>query len=204
MKTLAAALISWGPAGIFLLAVLDSAGIPLPTAADALVLALAAVNPRGAYASAAIAVLGSCLGNMILFSIARRGGDAYLSRYTETGRAAKMRRWFLRYGLITVFIPAILPIPLPLKVFVLSAGALGVRPTRFLAVIFAARVPRYFGLAFLGAQLGSGAGVYLKTHVKELLLLAGALFVVLFLAVKVAGRLRGKGSVPASGKVIGL
>jgi membrane protein DedA with SNARE-associated domain len=196
LRILASTLISWGPIGVFLLAVLDSAGIPLPTAADALVLTLAAVNPSGAYANAAIAVLGSCLGNMMLFYIARRGGDAYLSRYTETGRGAKMRLWFLRYGLITIFIPAILPIPLPLKVFVLSAGALGVHPLRFLAVVFAARVPRYFGLAYLGSQLGSGAGPYLKTHVKEFMLVAVALFLVLFLGIKLAERMRTRGPVP--------
>jgi membrane protein DedA with SNARE-associated domain len=101
-----------------------------------------------------------------------------------------LRAWFLRYGLLTVFIPAVLPIPLPLKVFVLSAGALGVRPSTFLLVVLAARAPRYLGLAFLGAKLGGNSADYLKQHMWHLLGLAVALFVVLYAAMLLAGRYR--------------
>lgn len=181
-------LAGWGPAGIFALALLDSAGIPLPGGVDIFLIVLGASSPGAACAAALAAVAGSAIGCMILFSAARKGGQAYLDSRTASGRPAKLRAWFLRYGLLTVFIPAVLPIPLPLKVFVLSAGALGVRPATFLLVVLAARAPRYLGLALLGAKLGEGSADYLKQHMWHLLALAGVLFIVLYAALRFAGR----------------
>ena len=105
----------------------------------------------------------------------------YLERHASSERALKFRAWFAHYGLITVFIPALIPIiPLPLKVFVLSAGAFGVRPSRYLATVTVARLIRYFGLAWLGMQLGEGAWPWLKSHGWHLGGVAAALFLVLF------------------------
>lgn len=161
---------------------LDSAGIPLPAAVDALLVASAVVNPSAAYLAALLAVAGSVIGSMILFYIARKGGQEYLNRVSLGGGARKFREWFQTYGLISVFIPALLPIPMPLKVFVASAGALGVRPRAFLGTMLAARVPRYFGLAWLGSQLGDETLGWLKHHVPHLvlfaLLLAAALLLI--------------------------
>ena len=77
----------------------------------------------------------------------------------------KFRAWFQRYGLVTVFIPALVPmVPLPMKVFVLCAGALAVSPWTFLAVVAAGKVPRMFGLAYLGKSLGENSTQWLKDH----------------------------------------
>ena len=143
MKDLFALLQSWGPFGAMLLAVLDSAGIPLPAGVDALVIAVAIASPAAAMGTATLSVIGSCAGSMFLFWVARKGGKLYLERQASSVRALRLRVWFDRYGLLTVFIPALVPIPMPLKVFVLSAGALGTRPLSFLAVVLAARIPRY-------------------------------------------------------------
>ena len=138
--------------------------------------------------SAFTAVLGSAIGCMILFYLARKGGEAYLERHTQSENAAKFSAWFQTYGLITVFVPCLLPIPMPLKVFVLSAGALGVKPLHFLAVVVAARIPRYFGLAWLGMQLGHDAGTWIKSHVVHLCAFAVVLALALYLAVKLTAR----------------
>lgn len=155
-----------------------------------LVVLLAVADPGRAWIGTLAAIAGSVIGNYILFAIARRGGRAYLDARTQTGRAAKFREWFQRYGLLTVFIPAVLPIPLPLKVFVLSAGALGVSPVVFLAVICGARLLRYGGLAWLGAQVGEESLDYLKDHAWHLLGFAALLFAVLYLMVRAAERRR--------------
>jgi len=188
-------LISWGPWGVLILAILDSAGIPLPAGVDALVTVVAALEPGRAYFAASLATVGSLAGCMFLYYLARKGGERYLDRHTATGRGRKLRGWFMRYGMITVFIPALLPIPLPLKVFILSAGALGVKPWTFAGVVLAARIPRYFGLAWLGAKLGYNSAAWLKDHSKELLLAAALLAAALFLLVKLAGRRRAATSV---------
>jgi len=193
LRQLIETLFEWGPLGVFILAALDSAGVPIPGGVDALLLVLSSTRPDLAYLSAGLAVAGSAIGSMSLFYIAKAGGEVLLHRHTSASpRAAKLREWFHTYGLITVFIPALLPIPLPMKVFVLCAGVFDVHPATFLAVILAARLPRYFGLAYLGVQFQEGALDYLKAHVTELLMLAAALFVILVLAVKIAGSRRAR------------
>jgi uncharacterized membrane protein YdjX (TVP38/TMEM64 family) len=127
--------------------------------------ATAVVNPGAAYMGAFFATVGSAIGCMFLFYLGRKGGSAYLDGVTRSGKAAKLRGWFQTYGLITIFIPAAVPIPgLPLKIFVLCAGALGVPPLRFLMLILAARIPRYFGLAWLGSHFGNDTMPWIKSH----------------------------------------
>lgn len=173
MKKFVGILTSWGPAGLLIIATLDSAGIPLPAAVDALLIATAAVDPGAAYLSAALAVIGSLAGSLFLFMLARKGGQTYLDRMVSPERAARVRSRFHTYGLITVFIPALVPIiPLPLKVFVICAGVFGVSPGAYLLTVLAARVPRYFGLAWLGLRLGHDAGAWLKSHAWHLTLFA--------------------------------
>jgi membrane protein YqaA with SNARE-associated domain len=171
-----------------LLSLLDSAGIPLPGGVDVLLVFVSVMDHSAAYTAAGAAVLGSIIGSMFLFFIARKGGEQYLSRYTSSGKGARLKAWFQEYGLLTVLVPALVPIPMPLKVFILSAGALGVNPFLFAAVIVIARVPRYFLLAWLGTKLGDQTLPYLKHHVWQLVLLAIALFAILYLLIRLLDR----------------
>lgn len=185
MSKLAAALIAWGPLGVMLIATLDSAGIPLPTGVDALLIAVAAVNPAKAYLAALLATIGSLAGNVFLYWLARKGGEAYLESHTQSKRAQRFSRWFRHYGLITVFIPTVVPIiPLPLKVFVLTAGATGISLRAFALTILAGRIPRFMAMAYLGSQLGRDSMAWLRGHVWALTAIAAWLFLILFGAVK--------------------
>lgn len=156
---------------------------------DLLLVSISVLDPTKAYLAATLAVIGSLVGNMVLFYVARKGGRAYLERKASSERARKLRRWFLRYGLLTVFIPALVPIPLPTKVFVLSAGALGVSPLSFGLTILIARIPRYFGMAWLGAKVGEQSVDYLRAHVWELVAFAAVLFAFLYLLIKLRDRM---------------
>jgi membrane protein YqaA with SNARE-associated domain len=188
MKKIAAALAAWGPTGVFALAAIDSGGLPIPTGVDALLLLTAATNPGEAYLSALLATMGSLLGSFFLFWIARKGGEYYLRTHASGDRAKRFQIWFRQYGLITVFIPMLLPIPLPAKIFVLSAGAMGVKPWQFLATVAAARLPRYFGLAYFGVHHGKEAGVWLKSHVWHLVAFSLALCLVMAIAARWVSR----------------
>lgn len=179
-------IVALGPGGLIILAALDSAGIPIPAAVDALLMLLSAKDPSQAAVCAAFALFGSLAGSMFLFWLSRRGGEAYLARHTMSPRGAKMRTWFQHYGMLTVFISAISPIPMPMKLFVVSSGALGVHPRTFFLTVLAARLPRYAALAYLGAHLGSeGAGAYLKAHAWHIGGVLVALFATAFAAIKV-------------------
>jgi membrane protein YqaA with SNARE-associated domain len=145
---------------------------------DALLIAVATLEPTQAYISAICAVAGSLIGSLILFSIARKGGHMLLAKHTSHGTGLRLRNWFERYGLLTVFIPALSPLPMPLKIPVFCAGALEVRTRSFVTVILLARVIRYFALALLGQRYGRYTFTFLKAHwiavVAILLVLSGA------------------------------
>jgi len=191
VETIGKALLSWGPPGIFLLAVLDSAGIPIVDAVDVLIVLVAASDADAGYVSAVLALAGSLVGCMFLFHLGRKGGEAYLDKKMQKQPwASSLRRWFHHYGLLTVFIPALVPAPLPLKIFVLSAGAFKIRPLDFFLVVLAARFPRYFGEAYLGSRLGSRPLEFLHENTWELIGVAVGLFVFLLLLIKLKDRCR--------------
>jgi len=135
-------LVSWGP-GSFLPRGSGSAGIPLPAVVDALLMGVAALKPGLAYwsqRSPRPARRPECMG---LYYAARKGGVRYLDKHTQTGKGLKFRLWFLRYGLVTVFVPALLPIPpLPTKVFVDLRRRPGGKSTAVSCwLVLAARIP---------------------------------------------------------------
>lgn len=191
LRNLANFLVAIGPWGLLVLAFLDSTGVPIPSALDAYLVFLAARDPVRAYWYAAVAVTGSIIGNAALFLVARRGGRRFLQR-SEQGRSRRFRRWFDRFGLVTVFVPALMPIPMPLKIFVVCAGALDTHFFSFLFVILLARFFRYFGEAWIGVRLGQESTPFLRTHVTQFVIAAVALFVVLYLLIVASERWRSR------------
>jgi membrane protein YqaA with SNARE-associated domain len=184
-KGFVATLLSWGPPGLFLLAVLDSAGLPVVGGVDFLLVAIAANHPEQAYLAAVCAIAGSLLGSSVLFGIARKGGEVLLARYIASRHGARMHAWFERYGLVTVFIPALSPLPLPMKIPVFCAGALEVRWAFFIGVVLSARAIRYFALAFLGLRYGQMTFSLLRTHLWAVVLLALGLAAAALLVLRV-------------------
>ena len=165
LKSIGDALIAFGPVGVFVIGFLDSLGVPLVGGVDFLLIYVAVETPRMAYIAATTATAGSILGNLILFLGARYGVRRFAGDEVPEGKRQKFRLWFQRYGLLTVFIPAVTPIvPLPLKVFVISAGAMYTPVSRFLGVVLLARVIRYYGEAYLGIRLGEDARGFLTRN----------------------------------------
>lgn len=184
------ALIAYGPLGVFLLTLLDSLGVPLPGALDAFLIVVAWKAPERAWLTAGLATAGSLIGNIGLFWAARGGARRWVRAVPEPDRPQRFRKWFRRYGLITVFIPALFPIPMPLKVFVISAGAFHTPFVRFAAIILAARMLRFFGEAYIGMRLGENGPLFLQTNAVNIIVAALAVAVALFLAVHLSDRRR--------------
>ncbi|HTM47870.1 MAG TPA: VTT domain-containing protein [Bryobacteraceae bacterium] len=188
LATITEFLVALGPWGILLVSFIDSAGIPLTVGLDFLVILLSANQPRLAPVWAALAVLGSSAGNMVLYHAARKGGERLLKPEIPGTRRWRFRQWFQRYGLVTVFIPALIPIPMPMKFFVVCSGALCTRPLYFLLTVLLARILRYGVEAYLGVQLGEHSMQYIRDHPTELALFAVLLFAALYLLIRVSGR----------------
>jgi membrane protein YqaA with SNARE-associated domain len=143
-----------------------------------LLITVAVLEPAKAYLAAVCAIVGSLAGSYVLFSIARKGGHVMLAKRTSHGTGLRLRNWFERYGLLTVFVPALSPLPMPMKIPVFCAGALEVRTRSFLAVVALARIIRYFTLAYLGQRYGHDTFPYLRAHWKVVLLCVAALCLV--------------------------
>jgi membrane protein YqaA with SNARE-associated domain len=189
LAKITAFLVALGPWGILAVAFID-AGVPIPNGLDLLVVLLSVKEPASALLWAALAVLGSSTGNMVLFYLSRKGGQRLLKAETPEGSRKRFRLWFNRYGLVTVFIPALVPIPMPLKFFVISSGMLGISWMYFLGTVVLARSLRYGAEAYLGVQLGEHSTQYLKDHTKQLAAFAALLFVGLYLLIRLSDRWR--------------
>lgn len=147
-----------GGLGIFSVAVLDSSFIPLPLpgSTDLLLLWLVAHN-GDPWLLTAYAIAGSILGGYSTWHVGRKGGEAALRRYVPARVLRRIVGWVERHRILAVFLPAILPPPVPLMPFLLASGALGVSRSRFLVVYSAARTLRYSLIAWLGVTYGRHA-----------------------------------------------
>ena len=112
-----------GGLGLFLIALLDSSFLSFPQVADALVLLQSAHHPARLAIYAGAATVGSILGSLLLFRVGRAGGDAFLVRRFPARHVERAVRFYKRFGIFAVLVPAMLPPPAPLKLFVLLSGA---------------------------------------------------------------------------------
>jgi membrane protein DedA with SNARE-associated domain len=168
LAKISAFLVAYGLFGVLALSLLDSMGVPIPAAVDLLLLDVAVHStrtPSHAYLTALMAVVGSLAGNIALFQGVRHGRRLLVRKEPPPAERRRFREWFRRYGLLTVFVPAVVPfVPLPLKVFVISAGAFHTPFGRFVGVILTARIIRYFGMTYLALQLGADAQGFLTRN----------------------------------------
>lgn len=147
-----------GPPAMFLVTIVDTAVLPTAQAVDLLILIQAAAVPERSIELGLYAVAGSTLGAMMLYYLARKGGSRALVKTFSEERIERVRHKLARYDALALALPTALPLPLfPMKLFVVSAGALEVDPARTALTVAAARSVRYFGLILLGRWLGVDA-----------------------------------------------
>jgi len=144
-----------GAFGVFFIAVVDSSVVPLPLpgSTDLLLLWMVA-NGRDPWLLALYAITGSLLGGYTTWQIGRKGGEAALRRYVPRRLLERIVGWVEHHPILAVFLPAVLPPPIPLLPFALASGALGVSRGRFLVIFGAARSMRYAFIAWLGVTYG--------------------------------------------------
>ena len=159
---LAGALAALGPWAPFWIALTDSSFLPLAQAVDVMIVAQAVALPQQVYATAAMAVAGSTLGCCATYLAARRAGRRILLRFLTPQRSQQLENSFKQQGVWPLMVQTMLPLPLPMRLWVLGAGALGMQPLRFVGAVFFARTVRYFGLASATLTFGEGVILALK------------------------------------------
>src|SRR5215471_8419968 len=166
-----------GAPGLFLISFLDSSVLTFPVINDLLLIELSVQHPARMPLYAFMAGLGSLLGCMLLYFIARKGGEAFFHRKAGD-RAHTIRHWVERNGFGGMLVAALLPPPTPFKVFVFAAGVFEVPLWSFTSSIALARLIRYFGVGYLAVKYGKDALPMLERN-KLTAALALAVFAVL-------------------------
>lgn len=153
-----------GGPGLALIAFLDSSFLSLPEVNDVLIVVLVLKDPDLWLYYSALTTLGSVTGCFALFSLARRGGEAFLRRRISSDRLDRRLAVFRRYGLLAVVVPSILPPPTPFKIFVLLAGISGVRRSSFLVAVTIGRGFRYGSEGLLTYLYGEQARIFIQEN----------------------------------------
>lgn len=182
LAALTEALVAYGPAGIFVVALLDSAFIPLPGGADA-VMVLLSLNASLAwmFACAVAGTLGSVLGCLVLYHISGKGGDAALRRFSEE-KQARVKSLLDRYGVLAVLVASVLPPPFPFKLFVIAAGVFRLNRLRFALAVAAGRMFRFLLEGYLAVRYGDEATALLARHYPKIGIALAIIIVGIFLA----------------------
>jgi membrane protein DedA with SNARE-associated domain len=151
-------LVAFGPAGLFAIALLDSALVPLPGGPDAVMLILSAqAGGYGAMSLLALAATaGSVIGCVILYYISRRAGRRALEKFPPS-KQARVKEWVDRYDVLSVLVASVLPPPFPFKLFVVTAGVFRLNVLRFAAAVAAGRAFRFLLEGFFAVRYGEGA-----------------------------------------------
>jgi membrane protein DedA with SNARE-associated domain len=148
-----------GLAGIFVLMLLESACIPVPSEATMLFAGFNVDNGHySLFAAVAMGVLGNLAGSWIAYGVGYFGRVEWLERH---GRKVHIKpehlawadRWFQRYGDATVFFTRMLPI---IRTFIsLPAGVARMPFWRFTGLTLLGCIPWVFLLTFVGKQAGA-------------------------------------------------
>ncbi len=166
-----------GASGLFLISFLDSSVLSFPVINDLLLINLAMNRPSRMPLYAAAATAGSVLGCVLLYFIARKGGEAFFHKNAGVHGHA-VRHWVEQNGFIGVLLAALLPPPTPFKIFVFAAGVFEVPVASFTLAVTIARLLRYFTMGYLAVRFGHDALPYLVHHKMPV-----AIAVILFVAV---------------------
>src|SRR5580693_10461556 len=143
-----------GALGFIPLGLIDSSVIPIPGSMDVLTIVLAARDPKLWPYYAVMATVGSVLGAFVTYRLARKGGEKTLEKRLSPKTMKKVTKIFEQRGFAAIAIPALLPPPMPMVPFVLTAGAMQYSVNKFLLAMTLGRIVRYLVLAYLAARYG--------------------------------------------------
>jgi len=166
-------------------AFLDSSVLSFPLITDALVMKMCIDRPSRMVYYAAMATLGSLLGCIWIYWLAKKGGEVYFHRHG--GRyALKAKRWVERNAFLSLFLAAILPPPMQFKVFVLAEGVFQVPLKKFALALVLGRGVRYLAEGIFAVRYGQGALLFLVSHAGSFIMIVILLLLLVYLANRLA------------------
>jgi membrane protein YqaA with SNARE-associated domain len=182
-------LVAYGPFGLFAIALLDSALIPLPGGPDAVMILLSTQRPAWMPIYALSGTVGSVIGCLILYHISRRAGRRALDRFPPA-KQARVKALVDRYDVLSVLVASVLPPPFPFKLFVITAGVFRLSVVRFAIAIAVGRAFRFLLEGFLAVRYGEQAKEVLARNYPLIGIGVAGLVIVVFVLRNVMKRRR--------------
>jgi len=167
-----------GAPGLFIITFLDSSFLSFPEVNDIMIVGMVMRHPQRLVYYALMSAIGSVLGCLTIYYVAKKGGEAFLRKRFKEHHVDRGLKLVQRYGLLMIIVPALLPPPAPFKIFVLLAGVVAIPVWQFVTAIFVARVIRYGGEGLLAIWYGDRAFAYLHDHAAQVGLALAAAVVV--------------------------
>ena len=190
-----AALKPLGVWGIGALAVIDSSTIPVPI--DALLIDYVANDHKRFLLYCFMAALGSAVGSLLPYYLGRAGGELFLLKRINRQRYEQLRDRFEKQEFLAIMVPAMMPPPMPVKLFEFAAGVFEMKPLWFFGAIFVGKFVRFLIWAIITITYGPAIlGTITRTiheHRNYVLGVSGIVMVLLLVYVmrKVFDRRRG-------------
>src|SRR5215207_6016954 len=163
---------------MIIIGALDSSLLSLPEINDYLVVGRCFKYPSAAFYFPLFAAAGSVIGCNLLYTIVRRGGQAVLRKRFNLQSIKRVERAYERFGFLAIGIPAVLPPPLPFKIFVATAGALEYPRWKFLLTVMIARSFRYYVEGILAVFYGRRVLLFMKDNGLVIISIVGSLMLI--------------------------
>lgn len=167
---------------------LDSSLLSLPEINDYLVVARCIKQPSAAFYFPLFAAAGSVIGCLLLYTIMRRGGQAVLRKRFKRENIERVEQAYARYGFLAIAVPAVLPPPMPFKIFVATAGTLEYPRWKFLITVMIARSLRYYVEGVLAVFYGRRVLFFMKDNGLVILSVGAAIAIVILLVYLIVNR----------------
>jgi membrane protein YqaA with SNARE-associated domain len=144
-----------GYLGPFVLGIFDSSFLFLPFGNDLLVVAMTARHHQKYLLYALSAALGSTLGAFLLDLVARKIGEAGVTRVVGERQFSNLKRKISEHGAKALVTGCLAPPPFPFTMVVACNSALGYPRRRLLAIVAVSRFLRFVVLGALAIKFGS-------------------------------------------------
>lgn len=170
------ALIAWvdgfaaaiGGPGLFAVAFLDASFASLPQINNIFIVLMVMQNKMWVLYYVAMATFGSVAGCYVIYYLAGKGADIFLGRWFHTDQVQRGLAWYRRHNFLALIVPALLPPPVPFKLFVLMAGVAAVPRGRFVAAVALARGAQHAGIGLLAIWYGDAALELMRTRGRDI------------------------------------
>lgn len=139
------------PLTLAIMSFIEAIFLPIPP--DAMLIPMVLLEPERALPYALLTTAASVAGAAVGYTVGFRGGRPLLARFAKGPTVGRIESLFQRHEFWAIVIAGFLP--LPYKLFALSAGVFNLRLKRFIAASLLGRGARFTAVALIVRRYGA-------------------------------------------------